>query len=826
MTEKWLMEHIFLNNIKQSFPYKVIGGGANSPLPDRNRDTHGYFLKEKFSQIWNDGSNEKQERQAVALPSKQGYYVEFKSHIGYALATKSLECTNKKIRLLNIRTELIENQSEVFATVYIPNGQTGYFLEKVNSYLYSNTGKGKPKNQTLIDSIEDVLYASQLNSFWTDCIDLLPDKKFQWCETWLVFDESASPDELLVDFSNLCKTLNIDIKPNHLHFPERIVVLVFANEHSLIELIKSSDNIAEFRRAQETNSLWFDLRNTEQLEWIDDLSRRLIINETNTVVSVLDGGANNGHPLLSPVLRDANCLSINNEWGTHDSRHDGHGTLMCGVVAYNDLNLHLQHNGPVEINHQLESVKLLPPFNQEQNPYELWGDFTSQAISIAEINDPTKDRIFCMAITGLIGTDKGQPSSWSGALDMLTSGYEDEQQRLIIVSAGNLACELNDMSYPKSNIEAPVQNPAQSWNALSVGAFTNKTFIEDLSFQEYTPIAPAGGLSPFSTTSVKWNYDWPNKPEVLFEGGNLSKAPDGEIIDHEDLCSISTHKNTHIKQFQAFKATSEATAHAGWFSAQIKSKYTNAWPQTLKGLMIHSADWTETMKQQFISEPDNRKGFIPLLRTCGYGIPNLSKALNSINNSLTLIIQEEIQPFKDDGSLNEMHFYNIPWPSEELLNLSNVIVKLKVTLCYFIEPSPGQIGWSDRYRYQSFGLRFELNNPSETIDEFKARINVCSRDENFQQASSDSSRWKIGKSNRNKGSIHSDYIETTAAELATCNLIGVYPIGGWWKDRKPLKRTNKTTRYSLIISIETPIEEVDLLTPILTKIKIPVSIEL
>ena len=74
----------------------------------------------------------------------------------------------------------------------------------------------------------------------------------------------------------------------------------------------------------------------------------------------------------------------------------------------------------------------------------------------------------------------------------------------------------------------PVDDPAQAWNALTIGAFTEKVDIIDPDFADYTPIAPAGELSPRSRTSVIWDRQWPVKPDVVFEGGNL--AHDGAFL--------------------------------------------------------------------------------------------------------------------------------------------------------------------------------------------------------------------------------------------------------------------------------------------------------
>ena len=53
-------------------------------------------------------------------------------------------------------------------------------------------------------------------------------------------------------------------------------------------------------------------------------------------------------------------------------------------------------------------------------------------------------------------------------------------------------------------------------------------------------------------------------------------------------------------------------------------------------------------------------------------------------------------------------------------------VRMRVTLSYFIEPSPTRRGWRRRYRYASHQLRFELQGATETNEEFRKRLIVCS----------------------------------------------------------------------------------------------------
>ena len=79
---------------------------------------------------------------------------------------------------------------------------------------------------------------------------------------------------------------------------------------------------------------------------------------------------------------------------------------------------------------------------------------------------------------------------------------------------------------------------------------------------------------------------------------------------------------------------------------------------------------------------------------------------------------------------------------------------------------------------------------------------------------------------RNVGSIHSDIWEGTAMELAASNRIVVYPAVGWWRERHHLGRVTRHCRYSLVISIQPPSEDIDIYTPVATQIGITVPVEI
>lgn len=137
------------------------------------------------------------------------------------------------------------------------------------------------------------------------------------------------------------------------------------------------------------------------------------------------------------------------------------------------------------LNHKIEPVKILPP--KGENPIELYGAITEQAVALAEISNPTADRALCMAVTSpYYNTEDGSPTSWSAAVDSITSGANEKgEKRLCFISAGNVfPAELANNDYPDSSILHGVENPGQSWNAVTVGAIANDTDYtecEDLS---------------------------------------------------------------------------------------------------------------------------------------------------------------------------------------------------------------------------------------------------------------------------------------------------------------------------------------------------------
>lgn len=828
MADQNPLRHIKIEGYSQTGDYKSPKGNPIlSPKP-RNRDQHGNKIHDHLKRIKEQFDSLKEIELPEGIVRDDAIYVEFISDFDFALAFDSFhsDAENYKYQLLNIREEIIENNSRYRVNVLLTEGGISHFIKKAQEYINENlirkgADTGRPKNNTLISNIESIQLAT-LEAFWTEPNENpFPEENEEvWWEVWFRrkrgVDTSSEYDKIIQQLG----AVNAQISNQELNFPEHFIKLVKASPSQLSESLFLLDNLAELRKPKETADFFTNLNMLEKEDSINELQDRIEnhTNENSIAVCILDSGVQNQHPLLSDFIPENNLFSYKPEdWGTHDGwPRGGHGTGMAGLALYGNLTTAMTAASNIQIFHQLESVKLIN--NRDPHNPELYGAVTIEAANTPIVSAPFRPRIYCMAVTDKDQAYYGRPSSWSASLDKITFGNEDEnlEKQLFFVSGGNVLLETPD-EYPDKNVFESVHDPAQAFNAITVGAYTEMDTIDHEEFPDSELLAERGGMSPANSTSVIWENDWAIKPDFVMEGGNLINQR-GDIVIPDSLQLLTTHKDYRTTLLQTFGDTSAATALASRFAVQLKNEYPDLWSETIRGLMIHSSDWTQAMlggKSIKDVESFNKEEKRKLLRSFGYGVPNLKKALYSAKNSLTLIAEKEITPYKKDGSIkfNDIHYFELPWPIEVLQeNLGEIDVKLNITLSYFIEPNPGSRKYSNKFSYQSHGLRFNVIGANEDVETFHKRVNKNTREEGERGFSGE--RWVIKEQHRNKGSVHRDFWIGSGADLATRNQIAVYPVSGWYRMRKKLEMYDSTVRYSLIVSIEAPKIDVDIYTPI------------
>jgi Subtilase family len=312
----------------------------------------------------------------------------------------------------------------------------------------------------------------------------------------------------------------------------------------------------------------------------------------------------------------------------------------------------------------------------------------------------------------------------------------------------------------------------------------------------------------------------------VLEGGNFSIAGDDTVDSPDDLALLTTRHDFVLggRLFNHFADTSAATALAAGMVARIRHEYPTLWPETIRALLVHSASWTPAMLAALDKNPKKRDLENLLLRRYGFGVPNLERAMYSAKNHLTLIFEDDLQPFYKSGSdikTFQMKTHLLGW-KDVLESLGETQVSLKVTLSYFIEPNPGRRGNIPRFGYASHDLRFEVKRPEESLATFKHRINKNGSTINAQNKpdlSEDNIGWFLGSTFRKRGSLLSDTWTGNAAELASRDAIVVYPASGWWKERKSHGRYDRKARYALAVSLQVE-TDVDIYAQITTAIAV------
>lgn len=731
-------------------------------------------------------------RRAQADPGQMVRLVELISEPGLPLTLESLESPRFGLELLMVR-QLGERQH---AVVRLDHAGLRRFEKMLDAYQAPPPNAdqaGRPRHSALLDSISEIR-AVLLDTFWTDDPGQFPSEDSEGWEIWL-----RQPDpqvDVLRQFREEAAPLGVLVGATGLRFPDRVVCLAQGPVSQLGRCALLLDRVAELRRARPFKGalpvpVLFDALDFEPL-----YERIVPPTALAPVICLLGTGADLDHPLLAPASVYAETQ------GQRLGRGDGHGhgTAMAGLALYGDLRDNLKTESPLALQAHLEALRTTA------EDADICGASTVAAIAQVERQHPHAQRIYCLSGQGSRPSALGRPGAWSATLDHLAAGADGGPERLFIVAAGDNP-QAKEEAWPEALHLCAVSDPAQAWNVLTVGSYTQRTELPALNPRHYRALAHAGEASPHSSTSVHWERPWPAKPELVFEGGNLVEDPCGErsILDAHSLVSTAPDG-----KYATLSGTTASAALATRMASVLWAAYPDLWPQAIRALMVHSARWTPAMRKQIPPTDERRKRL--LLRTCGWGVPSLEEALHSGGDALTLIVQQQIQPFekqKSSGRMRDIHFHSLPWPKDELTALGNTRVELRVTLSYFIEPSPGERGRSSKHAYASHGLRFEVCGATESPDDFRMRLSSSAEEEEGGRKikKPQDSGWTLGSRLRNSGSIHSDIWQGSAADLAQRGLIGVYPVLGWWRERLSLGKVAQGTRYALIVSLR-PLEKV------------------
>ena len=812
------------------------GGGGDRKIRDVERRAHGRQIQRDAAAAL---AAQDAQRALTGMEELKalGVIITIEGGHGFPLKLDSLEQRTRhrddplpKWLLLSVAPETADSPER--ALVWVSDDYREKFLQIFEDYLTKLAPNStNSRNRELVANMSRIR-ATVLLDLWQSEGDP-PTSGSHWWELWL---RPTSDAVNLVE--RFAAAAGFQVAPSRLRFDTRQVVWVYARWADLLGLPFTAIPITELRQPLFIDTIE-DLDPGEQVEFTEDLAERLVpADDASPAVCLLDTGVRRSHVLLRSSLDEADMYSV---VGLPAGDLSGHGTRMAGLALLGPLDAALLSSEPVRIRHRLESVKYLPDKSTPPHEPAFYGVVTAEAVVLPELGSSQRRRVYCMTVTG--GADRpGEPSLWSSAVDALSVGTDVGRSddgidllgppdlrasRLVVISAGNVEPTYQD-DYRAHCDLSPIEDPAQAWNALTVGAYTRLTDSpSDPTFAEWKALAAEGDVSPHSRTGViAGGTEWPIKPDILMEGGNVLGDGAGDFHDSHPVVSVRTTDQRDDVALASANATSAATAQASRLVAMAMATYPTYWPETIRGLMTHAAEWTPSMRAEIMAQSGKKQRCL-LLKRFGWGVPDEAAVLSSSRDAVTMVVQDEFVPFSGaDYKMRHFRLHQLPWPREVLEHLGEADVELRVTLSYFIEPSAARRGWRRRYAYASHGLRFEFRSPDETTDEFIRRVNreAVVEEEGSTRPSTGASNWTLGSDQRNKGSLHQDVWSGYGAQLArTGGVLAVHAVGGWWKNNKRKDRRELPIRYALLVSLRTAAQDVDLYAPIATSLAVPVE---
>lgn len=371
-------------------------------------------------------------------------------------------------------------------------------------------------------------------------------------------------------------------------------------------------------------------------------------------VAVLDTGLATNHPLLAPVVGDAQSFVD----GRVAADEEGHGTQVVGHVVFGNVEAILDVH-EVQTDFWILSGRIIVKSESE------FDDTPFMENRIREAVEYFVRRYGCRIFNLSIGDIRkpyvgGHVRGLAAVIDELAY----EHGVLFIVSAGNFRGVENTpknwlRDYPDYlfNEAARIIDPAPALNALTVGSIARRErprqsvrFPNDPAYQ---PIARVNCPSPFSRTGP--GPGDAIKPEIVEYGGNWSynARTNSRIAYDIELGEFTTNHEVVSRPFASISGTSFAAPKVAHLAGRLLARYPNLSAEALRALIIaHAAVPDEALKSLDLTEEKAR-------HLMGFGKPVWERVLSSEERCVALFAEASI-------SESTHHFYEIPLPGDFL----------------------------------------------------------------------------------------------------------------------------------------------------------------
>jgi hypothetical protein len=347
---------------------------------------------------------------------------------------------------------------------------------------------------------------------------------------------------------------------------------------------------------------------------------------TAPALCVVDSGILEGHPLLEAAVLADRSRSFPESLGkpipSAPVGAAAHGTQVAGVALYGDV-------GAAVI-----AKSFTPPLWLVNARFldDDMGLHPDRMPFLRDVVNHARDRCKVFNLSFGLEPSDGFLSVHGAELDALTREFGV----LFVVAAGNRNSlpEAESVPYPEFLLDGQwkVRAPAEALNVLTVGGITPDRDPHPHP-EHCKALAPTRAPSPFNCTGGLKNVI---KPELCDVAGNLGY--DGSTKSwwlNAGLRIPTTGAEFSSGRLIGFvHGTSFAAPRVAHLAATIVDRYPEATPNLLRALLVQSARVPEAA-----IEWDPKQ----ILQLCGFGVPDLDRAMYCRPSRVTLYYEGDIE---------------------------------------------------------------------------------------------------------------------------------------------------------------------------------------
>jgi hypothetical protein len=296
--------------------------------------------------------------------------------------------------------------------------------------------------------------------------------------------------------------------------------------------------------------------------------------------------------------------------------------------------------------------------------------------------------------------------------------------------------------------------------------------------------------------------------EIIFQDatGLILLAPKGErLAEHYSFyAAFSSQEEFRI---ESDVGTSYAAPKVAHIAARVASLYPEQSSLLHRALVVHSARWPAWAERATL------RARLNILRTIGYGLPDIARATDNTVHRVTLISNKTYELGPGDAAI-----FSVPVPEEIRRPGLESLIRIDVTLSYSAQPRRTRRA---RTGYLATWLDWIASRRGERENEFRARALIGAGEPPDDEGAA--IPWQLALNprhgvirgiTRHGGTVQRDWAFVQSYDMPETLCIAVRGHSGWASDTIESK-----AKFALVVGFEAVAGDLSIYIPVRTEIE-------